>query len=97
MLLSIAYAIQSHRENKERERQRNADRKARDEYRAERAVWESERNSLRAEQQRLIELLKAEQARGAELTARVMELSEIIISRANGRDANRDGENNRGE
>lgn len=97
MLFSIAYAIQSHRENKERERQRAADRKARDEYREERAVWEVERNLMRTEQQRLTELLKAERERNDALMSRVLELSELVIQRANGHEANGNTENRRGE
>ena len=42
-------------------------------------------------------MLRAERERRAELIARVMELSEIAINRANGRDANGNGENSRGE
>ena len=38
-------------------------------------------------------VLRAQQESNAKLTARVMELSEIAINRANGRDAN-DGEEN---
>ena len=37
-------------------------------------------------------MLRSERERSGELTARVMELSEIAITRANGHDANRDGE-----
>ena len=97
MLFSIAYAIQGHRENEERERQLSAERKARDDYRLERAVWESERNLWRTEQEMLIELLKAEHARKDALTARVLELTNLVINQSNGRHANRNAENARGE
>ena len=58
---------------------------------------EEERKTQQAEREEIMAMLRAEQQRSAELTARVMELSEIAINRANGRNANGDGENNRGE
>ena len=58
---------------------------------------EEERKTQQAEREEIMAMLRAEQQRSAELTARVMELSEIAINRANGREANGDGENNRGE
>ena len=58
---------------------------------------EEERKTQQAEREEIMAMLRAEQERSAELTARVMELSEIAINRANGRNANGDGENSRGE
>lgn len=58
---------------------------------------EEERKTQQAEREEIMAMLRAEQQRSAELTARVMELSEIAINRANGRNANGDGENSRGE
>ena len=97
MLFSIAYAIQSHKENKERDRHRNAERKAREDYRTERAVGESERNLRRIEREMLIEMLKAEQARNHALTARVLELTDLVINQSDGRNTNRNADNVRGE
>ena len=58
---------------------------------------EEERKTQQAEREEIMAMLRAEQERSAELTARVMELSEIAINRANGREANGDGETSRGE
>lgn len=58
---------------------------------------EEERKAQRTEREEMMAMLRAEHERSAELTARVMELSEIVINRANDHDANRNGENNRGE
>ena len=58
---------------------------------------EEARRTQQAEREELMAMLRAEQQRSAELTARVMELSEIAINHANGRNASGDGENNRGE
>ena len=69
-------------------------------WRAERArnqEREEARRTQQGEREELMAMLRAEQQRSAELTARVMELSEIAINRANGRNASGDGENNRGE
>ena len=58
---------------------------------------EEEQKTQRAEREELMAMLRAERERRAELIARVMELSEIAINRANGHDANSEGENSRGE
>ncbi len=60
--------------------------KARDQER------EEERKTRQAEREEIMSMLRAEQERSAELTARVMELSEIAINRANGREGNNRGE-----
>ena len=70
--------------NQEAERARNQER-------------EEERRTQRAEREELMAMLRAEHERSAELTARVMELSEIAINRTNGGNANGDGQNSRGE
>ncbi len=60
-------------------------------------------SNLRAERARnqeleeLLALLREERERNQALTARVLELTELSSNRANGRDADRDGENSRGE
>ncbi len=53
---------------------------------------EEERKTQQAEREEIMAMLRAEQQRSAELTARVMELSEIAINRANGREENSRGE-----
>ena len=83
------------RKVREEERKvREEERKAREE---ERKAREEERKTQRAEREEMMAMLRAEHERSAELTARVMELSEIVVNRANGRDANGNGENGRGE
>lgn len=77
--------------NQEAEKARNQEREE------ERRVREEERKAREEERDELMSMLRAEHQRSAELTARVMELSEIAINRANGREANGDGENSRGE
>ena len=81
-------------EREEERRVREEERKAREEQQRAR---EEERRIQQAEHEEIMAMLRAEQERSAELTARVMELSEIAINRANGREANSDGENSRGE
>ena len=67
--------------------------KARDQEREEeRNAREQERLARERERDELMSMLRAEHQRSEELTARVMELSEIAINRANGNE-----ENNRGE
>ena len=68
--------------------------------RAERArnqEREEARRMQQAEREEIMAILRAQQESNAELTSRIMELSEIVVNRANGREANGDGENNRGE
>ena len=52
-------------------------------------TW-SRRKVQRAEREELMAMLQAERERSPELTARVMKLSEIAITRSNGGDANSD-------
>lgn len=56
-----------------------------------------EKEQDHAEREALLALLREEQERNAALTARVLELTELPSDRTNGRDANGDGENSRGE
>lgn len=72
--------------NQEAEKARNQEREE------ERKAREEERKAREEERDELMSILRAEHQRSAELTARVMELSEIAINRANGNE-----ENNRGE
>ena len=83
--------------NQEREEERNAREEERRVREEERRVWEEERRTQQAEREELMAMLRAEHERSAELTARVMELSEIAINRTNGGNANGDGQNSRGE
>ena len=71
-----------------REQERNAreeERKAREE---ERKAREEERKAMRAEREEIMGMLRAEHQRNQELHARVMELSELAIQRANGNEPN---------
>ena len=77
--------------NQEAEKARNQEREE------ERKVRDADRKAQQAEREEMMAMLRAEHERSAELTARVMELSEIVVNRANGHDANGNGENNRGE
>ena len=77
--------------NQEAERARNQER---DEERKQR---EEERKAQRAEREEIMAMLRVEHQQNQELTARVLALSDLVINRANGHDANGDGENNRGE
>ena len=83
--------------NQEREEERNAREEERRVREEERRVWEEERRTQQAEREELMAMLRAEHERSAELTARVMKLSEIAINRTNGSNANGDGQNSRGE
>ena len=77
--------------NQEAERARNQEREE------ERKVREEERKAQRAEREEIMAMLRAEHQQNQALTARVLELSELVIQRANGHDANGNTENNRGE
>ena len=59
--------------------------------RAERARSQ-EQKTQRVEREELMAMLRAERERRAELIARVMELSEIAINRANGHNADGNGD-----
>ena len=96
MIFTVWQFLRNQEAERARNQEREEERKAREE---ERRVWEEERKTQQVEREELMAMLRAEHERSAELTARVMELSEIAINRANGRDANGDGdgENSRGE
>ena len=89
MIFTIWQFLRNQEAEKSRNQEREEERKAREE---ERRVREEERKAREEERDELMSMLRAEHQRSAELTARVMELSEIAINRANGR-----AENNRGE
>ena len=77
--------------NQEAERARNLEREE------ERKQREEDRKDQRAEREEMMAMLREEQQRNQELYARVMELSELAIQRANGNRSNGDAENVRGE
>ncbi len=71
--------------NQEAERARNLEREEERNLREqERKAREEEREALRAEREEIMGMLRAEHQRNQELHARVMELSELAIQRANG-------------
>lgn len=94
MIFTVWQFLRNQEAERARNQEREEERKAREE---ERRVWEEERKTQQVEREELMAMLRAEHERSAELTARVMELSEIAINRASGRDANGDDENSRGE
>ena len=84
--------------NQEAEQARNQEREEERKTRAEeRKVREEERVAARAEREEIMAMLRDEHQRNQELHARVMELSELAIQRANGSRSNGDTENSRGE
>ncbi len=89
MIFTIWQFLRNREAEKARDQEREEERKAREE---ERKAREQERNARERERDELMSMLRAEHQRSEELTARVMELSEIAINRANGNE-----ENNRGE
>ena len=101
MIFTIWQFLRNQEAEKARNQEREEDRKAREEERRvreeERRVREEERRVREEEREELMAMLRAEHERSAELTARVMELSEMVINRANDRDANGNGGNGRGE
>ena len=94
MIFTIWQFLRNQEAEKARDQEREEERKAREQ---ERQAREEERKAREQERDELMSMLRAEHQRSEELTARVMELSEIAINRANGRNANGDGENSRGE
>ena len=103
MIFTIWQFLRNREAEKARDQEREEERKAREEERKareeernareqERQAREEERNAREQERDELMSMLRAEHRRSEELTARVMELSEIAINRANGNE-----ENNRGE
>ena len=94
MIFTVWQFVRNQEAEKARNQEREEERRVREE---ERRVWEEERRTQRAEREELMAMLRAEHERSAELTARVMELSEIAINRTNGGNANGDGQNSRGE
>lgn len=88
MIFTVWQFLRNQEAERARNQEREEERKAREE---ERRVREEERKTQQVEREELMAMLRAEHERSAELTARVMELSEIAINRANGRDANGDG------
>ena len=75
--------------NQEAERARNLEREEERNLREqERKAREEEREALRAEREEIMGMLRAEHQRNQELHARVMELSELAIQRANGNEPN---------
>ena len=84
--------------NQEAEQARNQEREEERKTRAEeRKVREEERVAARAEREEIMAMLRDEHQRNQELHARVMELSDLAIQRANGSRPNGDAENSRGE
>jgi DNA anti-recombination protein RmuC len=78
--------------NLEREEERNLREQERNLREQERKAREEERQSMRAEREEIMAMLRAEHQRNQELHARVMELSELAIQRANGNTASERGE-----
>ena len=101
MIFTVWQFLRNQEAERARNQEREEERKVREEERKvreeERKAREEERKTQRAEREEMMAMLRAEHERSAELTARVMELSEIVVNRANGRDANGNGENGRGE
>ena len=101
MIFTVWQFLRNQEAERARNQEREEERKVREEERKvreeERKAREDERQAQRAEREEMMAMLRAEHERSAELTARVMELSEIVINRANGHDTNGNGENNRGE
>ena len=93
--------VEREEERKQREeerKQREEERKQREEERKQRETQlEEERKVQRAEREEIMAMLREQQQRNQELHARVMELSELAIQRANGSRSNGDAENGRGE
>ena len=80
--------------NQEAERARNLEREEERNLREqERKAREEEREALRAEREEIMGMLRAEHQRNQELHARVMELSELAIQRANGNETNSNAAN----
>ena len=79
--------------NLEREEERNLREQERNLREQERQAREEERESMRAEREEIMTMLRAEHQRNQELHARVMELSELAIQRANGNEPNRNTAN----
>ena len=71
-----------------REQERNLREQERNLREQERKASEEEREALRAEREEIMAMLRAEHQRNQELHARVMELSELAIQRANGNEPN---------
>ena len=74
--------------NLEREEERNLREQERNLREQERKASEEEREAMRAEREEIMAMLRAEHQRNQELHARVMELSELAIQRANGNEPN---------
>ena len=94
MIFTIWQYLRNQEAEKAREQEREEERKAREE---ERKARQEDIQAQRAEREELMTMLRAEHERSVALTARVMELSELVINRANGRDTNGNAENVRGE
>ena len=89
MIFTIWQFLRNQEAEKARNKEREEERKVREE---ERRVREEERRIQQAEREEIMAMLRAEHERSAELTARVMELSEIAINRANGHNADGNGD-----
>lgn len=83
--------------NQEREEERKVRAEERKAHEEERKVRAEERAAARAEREEIMAMLRDEHQRNQELHARVMELSELAIQRANGSRSNGDAESSRGE
>ena len=101
MIFTIWQYLRNQEAEKAREQEREEERKEREEERKarqeERKARQEDIRAQRAEREELMTMLRAEHERSVALTARVMELSELVINRANGRDTNGNAENVRGE
>lgn len=95
MIFTIWQFLRNQEAEKARNQEREEERKVREE---ERKVRDEDRKAQQAEREEMMAMLRAEHERSAELTARVMELSEIVVKRANGHDtSDGNGKNDRGE
>ena len=94
MIFTIWQFLRNQEAERARNLEREEERKQREEERKQR---EEERKAQRAEREEIMAMLREEHQRNQELHARVMELSELAIQRANGNRSNGDAENVRGE
>ena len=92
MIFTIWQFLRNQEAEKAREQEREEERKARSEERKqreqERKQREEDRKAARAEREEVMAMLRDEHQRNQELHARVMELSELAIQRANGNGTN---------
>jgi len=94
MIFTIWQFLRNQEAERARNLEREEERKQREEDRKQR---EEDRKAQRAEREEMMAMLREEQQRNQELHARVMELSELAIQRANGSRSNGDTESVRGE